>query len=184
MRDLPPYAVSTLLLASDGPLRQLYTKYVDLVYKYQTVANSQIEIGGWKHDCEADEVAFRSNVNTDNNTITWIRYIAVARRGSRYIYIGRLDDRELEGDGQGGGGALRFDELVSHFRPNSDKPLLRHGSIVHTDGDKQYRKLGRVHWPARGVVHDNSLETADVFKPHKYIHTCVHQKRKVGHHVA
>ena len=54
------------------------------------------------------------------------------------LVLKRVEDRYAHGGGQGGGGGLSREELLEFvLRPGSGEvPLLRRGTIVHTDGAK------------------------------------------------
>ena len=54
----------------------------------------------------------------------------------------RLEVRQVAGTGKGGGGSLSNEELESVILPPGAPPLLRPGTIVHTDSAKAYRNLG------------------------------------------
>ena len=119
--------------------------FVNVASEHQGLMNDQLEIGGAFVQCETDEVAFRCKVSTradGSACIVWLRYIAIVRRGSVHIFLAPLPDRSVSGAGQGGGGSLAIDELVSVLRVLTDRPVLRWRSILHTDSAKAYRKVG------------------------------------------
>ena len=62
--------------------------------------------------------------------------------------LSRAEDRAVQGDGQGGGGALSIAELVEVFKIDTDDPILIKLSIIHTDSAKAYRRMGPLRWPA------------------------------------
>jgi hypothetical protein len=58
--------------------------------------------------------------------------------------VGELPVKFVKGQGQGGGGAITNAELWYHMRATSDRPLVLHGSICHTDRAKAYGQLHRM----------------------------------------
>ena len=84
-------------------------------------------------DVELDEVSFRSVGRPGG--IVWLRYLAVARRGSSKVWLQRLPYRVTQA-GQGGGGPLSVAEMTETLLLDSDKPVLAKGSVCHTDGAK------------------------------------------------
>ena len=83
--------------------RPLHTTCKNIGSLYQEIANNALQVGGWELDCEIDDVAFRQTCRMVHGfpQITWIRHIAAARRGSRIMYLGRLNDRTVKGIGEG-----------------------------------------------------------------------------------
>ena len=59
------------------------------------------------------------------------------------------------------------------------KPLLKNGSVLHTDSAKAYQKVGPLEWPASGALH-RGFESHMRFATHGWTHTNVTHKRKVG----
>ena len=112
--------------------------------------------------------------------VEWMRYIAVIRRGSSKIYLEELPIRQSV-RGQGGGGALSVEELDSIFKVDSDTPLLAPESVLHTDSAKSYKRLGPFRWPGAGALHDAGFEVR--YRKHRWVHTVVVHKRKVGQRV-
>jgi len=118
----------------------------DTVSEYQLFQNCTEQLGGPGVEVEIDEVCFRARwaEGDDGNWgREWHRYIAAHERHGGKLVLMALPPRFASGQGQGGGGALSNEELHDFiFRPNSDGlPLLRPGTIVHTDGAKAYRNL-------------------------------------------
>ena len=72
-----------------------------------------------------------------------MRWMVVAERGSDRIVLRELETRKADNSGQGEGGSLGARELLMVVRPGDPAPLLRWGSIAHTDSAKEYRNLGR-----------------------------------------
>ena len=149
----------------------------------QERANAAYRIGGPKLHCEADEVAFRCRpVRNEYGAVTsieWLRFIAVARRGSSKVWIEQLPARFSDGAGQGGGGPLSIAELDAVFRVDSDDPLLMPQSVLHTDSASSYKRMGRGFYkPAPGPLHTEDLTTR--YSRHQYVHTAVCHKRRVG----
>ena len=164
----------------------LYRNYLDIVATHQEEANTNMEIGGNKVHCEADEVGFRCRPIWigDEGFVEWFRYIAVVRRGSSRIFLEKLPSRHTRGAGQGIGGALAIEEFMEIFRVYSDTPLLARGSILHTDGAKADRRAEPMYWPPPGglndadLVHDGDFTVLQL--QHKWTHTSVCHKRKPG----
>ena len=102
----------------------------------------------------------------------------IAKRGSCRYLLDQLDDRPVHGAGQGGGGALSIDELLQILNKNGHWRLLKR-SIVHTDSTKAYRKLGPMHWPVNGALHD-VFEGHETLREQEYTHTNLTHKKKVG----
>ena len=63
--------------------------------------NDAIVVGGCSADVELGEISFRSTGRAHG--IVWLRYLAVARRGSSLVWLKRLGYR-ITRKGQGGGG--------------------------------------------------------------------------------
>ena len=166
----------------------LHGQYLRLVPDHQTAANADMIIGGNRLHVEADEMAFRCRPALVNNEerIEWIRYIAVARRGSAKIFMELLDQRFTGGAGQGGGEALSVEEFLRIFRVDSDSPLMAKFSILHTDSAKAYKHAGPMYWPKPSA---NGFYDPDVVEVHQWsfrqlqygwTHTSVCHKKKVG----
>jgi hypothetical protein len=81
--------------------------------------------------------------------------------------------------GQGGGGSLSIEELVSVLKIDSACPVLLPYTVLHTDSAKTYRRVGPLRWPKPGALHAQ-FETAEPFLRHKYAHTNVTHKKKIG----
>ena len=191
--------------------QQLYLNFVKIVAPAQEIANNDLVIGGKGIECEADEIAFRNvrqkrskknaaaeqlgselpasadavpenNDDEDDCELVWLRYIGIVRRGSSRIFLEKLEDRAVQGSGQGGGGALSHAELKKVLRPDS-QPRLLPESILHTDSAKAYRKLGAtMRRPAPGSHHEAFEEESD-YRHLKYAHTNVTHKKKVGERI-
>ena len=160
----------------------LYRRFVLLVAEHQQTANDTQKVGGCGVQYEADEVAFRCKAERDGTgllKILWIRYFGLVRRGSSKVLLALLPDRLVRGSGQGGGGCLRIEELSHALRADSTAPLLKEGSVLHTDSAKAYRKVGPQAWPAAGALQSNS-HGAEPFSKHRWTHTNVTHKRKTG----
>ena len=163
-------------------VQAIWKKFVPFVSDHQETANASMEMGGDKHQLEADEVALRCTaVRLAGGSwgIAWIRYFGLVLRGSSKIFLSCSPEREVKGHGQGGGGALSIAELKKVLHAGSGSKRLRKGSILHTDSAKAYRRIGPVRWPEKGALHQNFEEEED-FKTMGYIHTNVIHKRKPG----
>ena len=114
-----------------------------------TWTNLEIQLGGPGIEVEADEICFRARwvLRTDPDTGNaewyreWVRWLALVERGSCKIVFRKLETRFAKGNGEGGGGALGNQELLNAIFPPGRRPLLKWGTIVHTDGAKAYRNL-------------------------------------------
>lgn len=161
---------------------QLYHNYVNLVCRYQNEQNDLHRVGGPGRQVEADEIALRAlhSVSPDGEPITtWVRLFGLCQRGSTRMVLIPLPDRETRGAGQGGGGALSIEELATVLEVGSDNPRLVPQSILHTDSAKAYRHVGPLRYPPAGALHD-AFEHASPFARHRYCHTNVTHKRKIG----
>ena len=97
-------------------------------------------------EVEIDEVCFRARWKRDGSGAwgkEWHRYIAAHERHGGPLILKALPVRFAKGHGQGGGGSLTDEELHDFImRPGTGAPpLLRPGTIVHTDGARAYRNL-------------------------------------------
>lgn len=115
----------------------------------QSRENEEVVLGGPGIDVEIDEVCFRARWAREGGRDDgewgreWIRYIAAVQRGrSEVIVLKKLPSRWARGAGQGGGGSLTSEELHSFIFRLGKPPLLRPGTVVHTDGAAAYRDLG------------------------------------------
>ena len=66
----------------------------------------------------------------------------MAERGSSKIILRELPIRWSKRGGQGGGGSLAHEGLKAVLLPPGRPPLVRAGSVIHTDSAKAYRNLG------------------------------------------
>ena len=113
-------------------------------------ANLVLQVGGRDADVEADEVSFRCIRVTDGekDKAIWARFIGVCRRGSALYYWGELETRTTE-CAKGGGGKLAETELHHHVLQRGheggyvSRPLIAHGSVMHTDTASTYMQLHR-----------------------------------------
>ena len=126
--------------------------------------NASMVVGGRGHDIELDEVCFRSKPL--ENSILWLRYLAIVRRGSSKVFIATLPEKLVTG-GQGGGGAISLPELKRIIQPASESPKLAVGSVCHTDSARSYKVMG--------ALYDGSMASAD-FEQLRLGHTCVRHK--------
>ena len=157
-----------------------------------TFVNDRLEIGGSHRQCEVDEIAFRCVAATEEdedgvlvNGVNWLRFLVAVRRRSFKLYVYVLPDRFVKGAGQGGGGALAVKEVIAALRLNSDNPVLKRGSIVHSDSAKAYRRLGPLHHPPLGALQNSEVwRGREMFRRHGYVHTACLHKRKAGQRVA
>ena len=106
--------------------------------------NNTLHLGGLGCDVELDEISFRSK--TVGERVVWIRYLAIARRGSSKIWLTQLPYRITEG-GQGGGGPISLEELKSAILLEDGDSRICQGSVCHTDGARTYKQLGDVDSP-------------------------------------
>ena len=100
----------------------------------------------------------------------WIRYFAIARRGSPKIWISPLPYRITEG-GQGGGGPISLEELQGAVWAQNGESRICEGSVCHTDGARTYKQLGVMESPLleTSVFHHDfgSLKLAHTAVKHK-----------------
>ena len=80
-------------------------------------------------DVELDEISFRSR--TVGDRVVWIRYLAIARRGSSKIWLTQLPYRITEG-GQGGGGPISLEKLKSAILLEDGDSRICQGSVFAT----------------------------------------------------
>ena len=178
-------SVEKTLAATDvawDSAQKLYVDFVDVVAAHQEDANNKLQVGGPGLEVEADEVAFRCKAETDLDgelKLWWLRYFGMARRGSSKMFLAKLPDRPVKGQGQGGGGALSKEELKDVLQAESMSPRLLPESILHTDSAKAYKQVGPLAWPQAGILHA-AFETQEPFLAHGWCHTVVTHKKKVG----
>ena len=136
-------------LVDNGQLEQHIASIRDIVCEVQEEDNLATQLGGPGVDVEADEVCFRARwvLAPDPETgervwcREWVRWLAFIERGSSRIVFRQLETRVVKGDGQGGGGALGNQELHDAIFVPGRPPLLKWGTVLHTDGAKAYRNL-------------------------------------------
>ena len=109
----------------------------------------------------------------------WLRWFGMVQRGSSRVYLQQLPDREVAGQGQGGGGPLSCVELENVLRAHTDTPALAAESILHTDSAKAYKRVGPLKYARRGA-HLYAFEGTPPFDKFHYLHTNVCHKKKVG----
>ena len=83
--------------------RTLFDNFRKFLTPIMDRLNNTLHLGGLGCDVELDEISFRSK--TVGERVVWIRYLAIARRGSSKIWLTQLPYRITEG-GQGGGGPI------------------------------------------------------------------------------
>ena len=103
----------------------------------------------------------------------------MVRRGPIKVFLRRLENRPVHGDGRGGGGALSIAELTRILKADTAPPHLAPGAVLHTDSAKSYKKLGPMFWPAPGA-HTADFEAQHPFLQHAWVHTNVCHKPKAG----
>ena len=143
------------------------------------IANDSLQVGGPKLHCEADEIAFRSKVEIVDGEpkLVWLRYFGMVRRKSGKIFLAKLPDRPVRGDGRGGGGALSNEELLEVLKAASENPTLAPESVLHTDSAKAYRKVGCMYRAVPGCLH-SAFEGQEPYAKHRWTHTnCTHKKK-------
>ena len=121
---------------------------------------------------EIDEICFRARWARDADNEwgrEWSRYIAAYERRSGRVVLQKLEVRHTKNRGQGGGGPLAPEELHAFiFRPNGS-PLLRPGTIVHTDGASAYRDLDWSDEPAvRAPTSEDELRRLNGIGPRSW----------------
>ena len=125
------------------------------------------------------EIAFRCKAETDLDGELKLWWLRLARRGSSKMFLAKLPDRPVKGQGQGGGGALSKVELKDVLQAEMMSPRLIPESIFHTDSAKAYKQVGTLAWPQSGILHA-AFETLEPFLAHGWCHSVVtHKKRLV-----
>ena len=84
--------------------------------------NKELRVGGFKNECEADEIALRCIAETRNNEpgFVWIRLFRLCRRRSFKIFLEALPERWCALSSKGGGGALYVSELEEILKVKTD----------------------------------------------------------------
>ena len=106
------------------------------------------------------------------------------RRGSAKVFLQELPCRNIQGNGQGGGGSLAVEELAEVLKVDSDTPRLAPGCVLHTDSAKAYKRVGALRFPENGALQQGELFCDDRFGKHNWTHTAVTHKKKVGSKVS
>ena len=59
-------------------------------------------------------------------------------------------------------------------------------TVLHTDSAKAYRRVGPLAWPETGVLQNPAANASveEICSTHKYVHTTVVHKRKLGQSIA
>ena len=144
---------------SKRPVDILFGFFIDVIGPHMEKENSRMQLGGEGVEVEADEVAFRMKAKEDDDDESgwkkvWLRIICFVRRGSGKPFLSFLPDREVNGIGQGGGGALSVEELKRVMRVTCLLPLLLARTILHTDSAKAYKRVGPFRWGPPGALRD------------------------------
>ena len=160
---LSPDDCSLLLGVDHRAIRTIFEAFNQYFVPIIDQLNDAIVVGGCSADVELGEISFRSTGRAHG--IVWLRYLAVARRGSSLVWLKRLGYR-ITRKGQGGGGPISVEEMWSALLLHSDEPILAKGSVCHTDGAKAYRWLS-------SRLNDGTLVDAAGLK---LSHTCVKHK--------
>ena len=115
-----------------------------VVATVQKHENETIQIGGPGVEVEIDEVCFRARYINDGvvgHCREWQRYVCATERHGGKVILQKLPTKRVKGAGQGGGGSISREELHAFIFRAGGVPLLRAGTIVHTDGAKAYCDL-------------------------------------------
>ena len=115
-------------------IRALFESFYKFFVPLKEQLNDAIVVEGCSADVKLDEISFWSTGRAHG--IVWLRYLAVARRGSSLVWLQRLDYRITRKEQ--GGGPISVDEMWSALLLDSDQPVLVEGSVCHTDGAKAY----------------------------------------------
>ena len=68
--------------------------------------------------------------------------------------------------------------MIRALKADGSDPILKPGSILHTDSAKAYRHVGPLRWPPAGELQAD-FQTKEPFLKHGYSHTNVTHKKKV-----
>ena len=164
---LSPDKAGLILGVDNRVVRALFEKWRGFLSPLVEAMNNALEIGGLGEDVELDEIAFRSKTVGDN--VVWIRFLAIASRGSSFVFLTRLPYRVTQG-GQGGGGPISVEELREALTTSSGTCRLKEGTVCHTDSARTYKRLGS----SSGSLLDGSY--VHDFSASKLAHTCVRHK--------
>ena len=139
--NLSPDNCSLTMNVNNMTIRGLFDRFDQFFVPLISRMNDERQLGGLGEDVAMDEISFRSVVMGDK--VYWIRYLA------------ELPSR-VTASGQGGSGPLSLEELGPALRVGTKKPLLKVGSMVHTDSAKAYKHLSEdevLHtWMVNGVL--------------------------------
>ena len=145
-REPPTSELAELAWTDAGNLADRWRPVArSLIAEHQREADMDTQLGGVGVDVEIGEVCFRARVvRFADGTLgkEWRRYIAFVERGARKMVLRPLPLKYARGSGQGGGGQLQDEELYAAIFPEGRPPLLRPGTVVHTDSAGAYRNLG------------------------------------------
>ena len=109
--------------------RTLFDNFRKFLTPIMDRLNNTLHLGGLGCDVELDEISFRSK--TVGERVVWIRYLAIARRGSSKIWLTQLPYRITEG-GQGGGGPISLEELKSAILLEDGDSRICQSSVCHS----------------------------------------------------
>eukprot|EP00438_Fugacium_kawagutii_P013600 Skav223061 [mRNA] locus=scaffold1069:453384:454902:+ [translate_table: standard] len=151
--NLSPDNCSLIMNVDNRTIRGLFDRFDQFFVRLISRMNDELQLGGLGEDVEMDEIAFRSVTVLDQ--VHWIRFLAAAKRGSSFVHLYKLTTR-VTASGQGGGGPLSLEELGPALRIGTHRPLLKVGSVVHTDSAKAYKHLSEDEvlqtWMVNGVL--------------------------------
>ena len=122
-----------------------------VVAERQQKVNEAFDFGEEDEELEADEIAFRCKAEwctadqlshepederEEGYRVRWLRLLALTKRLSGKVGLFFLPDRLVKGDGRGGGGALRDEELLSALKRSNGTFRVGRRVIIHTDSAK------------------------------------------------
>ena len=136
--NLSPDNCSLIMNVDNRTIRGLFDRFDQFFVPLISGMNDEMQLGGLGEDVEMDEISFRSVTVEDK--VHWIRFLACAKRGSSFVHLYKLPN-PVTASGQGGGGPLSLEELGPALRVGTQRPLLKVGSVVHTDSAKAYKHL-------------------------------------------